>query len=207
MSLSSGQQGRWGRLMVLVFIGVITAPCWLTISYYTLDWTIESVTPRPLHPSYASLKAHGFYVFVLPQSEIERRGWKQWVRLWSWDIHCGLLRGDTTNPLVVYYTDQLAKKVFEIWHGPWGIVWNYGLPTVQSQVESHLAWNTTGTLTYYTQTRADGSSRHLYRFEDMAGYPVEISSQLSITETLELIEQLEYVGPPSETVRDPWDCQ
>jgi hypothetical protein len=207
MTTNSEKQVKQNRIVgCLVVLGATTVLGWLTLSRYILAWTTDTFGPRPLHPSYASLQAHGFYVFVLPQSAIEQRGWQQSIALWSWNIHCGLLRGDTTNPLQVVYTDPSGKRVFEVWHGPWGVVWNYALPTNRMEVESRLAWNTTGTLTYYTQTRTDSSLRHLYRFEDMTGNAVEITSQLVVTETLELIEQLEYIGPPTEGLGNPWNC-
>jgi hypothetical protein len=191
------------KLKWLVILGVVG---FLVIVIYLAGGITDSFSPHPLYPTYESLKAHGFYAFVLPQSEIQQRRWTQTISIFSWTMHCGLLRGDTYNPLQVWYTDDVEERVFEIQLGPWGMIWNHGLPTVKTEVELKSKWSA-GTLMYYTQTTSEGLPNRLYRFSDLWSHDVEIRSNLSVTETVGLIEQFEYIGPPLEKVNDPWDCK
>jgi hypothetical protein len=191
------------RLILLGTLGFLLVL--LCLAWLIFPHILNAVTPRPLHPTYAALRKHGFYVFVLPEDETARRGWEQSIRIWSWDIHCGLLQGDTYNPLSVSYYDSDGETAFWINLGPWyAPMWSPGLSYTEMSFES--PWSSTGTLAYYTETTENGTYTPYY-FVDMQGYPVVIGGQLPFTETLELIENLEYVGPPLETLNDPWDCR
>jgi len=196
------------RSWIITFgvIGTLVIVVYVVLGNSMIVRIADTFTSRPLYPTYESLQAHGFYVFVIPQSEVQQRKWVQTVSIYSWTMHCGLLTVDTYNPLQIWYTDDTDKRGFEIQLGPWGMVWDHGLPTEKIEIELKSKWSSTDSLTYYTQTTSEGLPRRLYRFSDLSGYAVEIQSNLSVTETIGLIEQFEYIGPPIEKVNGPWDC-
>ena len=198
---------KWDRWIALIIVGVLLSPIWIGAGHFIVSNVIDHFTPRPLHPTYETLKNRGFYVFVLPEQEINSRGWQQDITLWSWDVHCGVLTGDTYNPLRVTYRNGVGNRVFEIQHGPWGMIWDYSQTITKTRVTLESELSSTGSLTYRTRSAQSNITRHLYHFSDMQGWDVDIASNLSVTETLELIETLEYVGPPIETLNDPWDCK
>lgn len=198
---------KWDRLIGSLIIGLLLSPACICISYIIVSNAIDRVTPRPLHPTYESLENRGFYVFVLPEEEINLRGWGQEITLWSWNSHCGVLIGDTYNPLMVTYRDEVGGRVFEIQHGPWRMIWNGSETITTTQVALESEWSSTSSLTHKTRLGQNNMIRHRYYFVDRQGWGVDIASSLSVTETLELIEMLEYVGPPVEKLNDPWDCK
>ncbi len=198
---------RWDGILAATIIILLLSPIWVSVSIFTVSEVVDHFTPRPLHPTHETLSGRGFYVFVLPEQEMLRRGWQQDITLWSWDIHCGVFTGDTYNPLVVTYTDGAGNSAFVIQHGPWGMVWDYSQTITKEQVLWESRWTGTGVITYRTRSAQDSMMRYLYHFSDMQGWRVEIASSLSVTETLDLIKVLEYIGPPIETLNDPWDCR
>jgi hypothetical protein len=166
---------------------------------------VEWTRPRPVHPTYEKLTERGFYVLVLPESEVSERAWKQEVSIYSWDAHCGVLPGDTYNPLTVTYEDVSRSCTFKIQVGLWSIVWDRSQATERNEffVDSWL--NKDGLVIHCGREAEDNFWRNLYHFSDMQGFGVDIQSSLSVSETLDLIEYLEYVGPPLETLGNPWD--
>jgi hypothetical protein len=198
---------KWDRILAATIIILLLSPIWISVGRFIVSAVVDHFTPRPLHPTYETLNKRGFYVFVLPEQEVHRRGWQQDITLWSWDIHCGLLTGDTYNPLVVTYTDSAGNNAFVIQHGPWGMIWDYSQTITKEQVPWESRWTSTGIITYRTRSAQENMRQYLYHFSDMQGWRVEIASSLSVTETLELIKALEYIGPPIETLNDPWDCK
>lgn len=154
---------------------------------------------RPLHPSYEELTQRGFYIFVLPESEVERRGWLQRVTIWSWDRHCkGIEISETFNPISITYRRQATPPEFTITMGPWSMAWDHRKPTTEVKLDT--SWALDGTAVYYTNDNYIS-----LMFQDRFGIPVQVGSRLSITEVVQLINQLEYIGPPPETVTNPWD--
>jgi amino acid transporter len=198
---------KWDRILAVTIIMLLLSPIWVSVGRFTVSGVLDYFTPRPLHPTYEALKRRGFYVFVLPEQEMYRRDWQQDITLWSWDIHCGLLTGDTYNPLRVTYTDSAGNDVFIIQHGPWGMVWDYSKTITKEQMPWESRWSSTGIITYRTRLAQDNMWQYLYHFSDMQGWGVEIASSLPVTETLDLIKTLEYIGPPIERLNDPWDCR
>jgi amino acid transporter len=198
---------KWDRILAVTIIILLLSPIWISVGGFIVSEVVAHFTPRPLHPTYETLNKRGFYVFVLPEQEVHGRGWKQDITLWSWDIHCGLLTGDTYNPLVVTYTDSAGDNAFVIQHGPWGMIWDHSQNITKEQVSWESRWTSAGIITYRTRSAQENMGRYLYHFSDMKGWGVEIASSLSITETLELIKALEYIGPSIETLNDPWDCK
>ncbi|GEM_PF-1657032 len=197
----------WGQVFAAIILIVLLSPIWFSVGRFAVSEVVSYLTPRPLHPTYDTLKRRGFYVFVLPEQKAHTRGWQQDITIWSWNIHCGVLTGDTYNPLVVTYRDSADNVMFVIQHGPWRMIWDYSQTTDKEQVFWESKWTSTGVITYRTRSAESNMLQHLYQFSDMQGWNVEIVSSLSVTETLELIEELEYVGPPIEILNDPWDCK
>ena len=195
------------RLITLIIISVLLSPICVGVGHFVVSEAIAYLTPRPLHPTYEVLEKQGFYVFVLPEQEVNVRGWQQDITIWSWSIHCGMLTGDTYNPLTITYRNNVGDRVFEIQHGPWDMLWDYSQIITKTQVTWESELSGPGSLTYHTRSAQSNITQYLYHFSDMQGEDVDISSNLSVTETLELIKMLEYVGPPIETLTDPWDCK
>jgi hypothetical protein len=154
---------------------------------------------HPLHPDYEELTQRGFYIYVLPESELEQRGWLQTVSIWSWDRHCkGFEVSETFNPISVAYRGQATQPELAITIGPWSMAWDHRKPTTEVKLDT--LWALDSTAVYYT---SDDYIR--LKFQDQFGIPVQVSSSLPITELVQLINQLEYIGPPPETVTNPWD--
>lgn len=173
----------------------------LIVVYITaLAWTVGCSPTHPLYPTYEELTRRGFYIYVLPESEVEQRGWLQTVSIWSWDRHCkGIELSETFNPISVTYREQEGTRPeFVITIGPWDMAWDYRKPTTEVNLDT--PWALDGTAVYYTN-----ANYIRFKFQDRFGIPVQISSRLSINEIVELINQLEYIGPPPETVTNPWD--
>lgn len=165
--------------------------------------------PSPLHPSYDDLKREGFYVYVLPESVVAQKGWRQEITISSFDRHCrGLTAAEQHNPLYVYYLASLDRNVprrpiFSVEVGPWSPPW--GTEGPWTEIELRLKWVNGGVGQYLEGTLTNGAFVEI-RFIDTFGFPVYIDSRLSLTETVSLIDQLEYVGPSPSTVVNPWDC-
>jgi hypothetical protein len=197
---------RWDRLIAVAIVVVLLSLLYLSVGKIAFSTVVELWSPRPIHPTYEHLKKRGFYVFVLPDREVDARGWEQEVALWSWTAHCGVLTGDTYNPLVVTYGDDVGDTMLKIQHGPWKMVWDHTETSAETHVPWESEWSSEGRITYYTRPAPSNIARHLYRFSDMHGYDVQIAGSLSVTETLRLIRDLEYVGRAVETLNDPWGC-
>lgn len=198
---------KWEAIIFGITLCVLFSPICIAVGRFVTSEVLEYVNPKPLHPTYAQLKKHGFYIFTLPEQEMYKRNWQQDIALWSWKIHCGVLTGDTYNPLVVTYKDQDENQVFVIQHGPWSIIWDRSKAIVKEKVPWESQWNNTGEILYYTNSERSNMWRHLYDFSDMQDQRVQIVSSLPVTETLELIKALEYIGPPVETLNNPWNCR
>ena len=153
----------------------------------------------PLSPSYEELDQRGFYVYVLPKSEMERRGWLQTVSIWSWDRHCKGGASGGPNPIYINYDALQEQPGLTLIIGPWNTAWDHRKSTTNVTIDTPWAMN--GVAVYYT---AEDYTR--LRFEDRFGIPVQVSSRLTITEVVQLVGQLEYMGPLPETVTNPWDC-
>lgn len=167
-----------------------------------------------LHPSYSELVREGFYVYVLPKDEVAQRGWEQEVTIWSFDRHCkALTAAEQYNPLQVSYTDPYVdppredlpnQSSFAIQIGPWVPPWASSSGP-WAEVELQLEHMDGKTAQYKEWSRPAGVFLGI-TFVDVFGQPVCVSSWLPLEETVSLINQLEYVGPPPDTVADPWDC-
>lgn len=153
---------------------------------------------HPLHPTYEELTQRGFYVYILSESEIEKHEWSQTVSIWSWDRHCkGGISGGS-NPIHISYDGQQEQPGLLLVIGPWNTLWDYRKLTTKAELDTPWAMDSVGE--YYT---IDGYSR--LKFEDRFGITVQVGSCLPITEVVRLVNQLEYIGPPPETVTNPWD--
>jgi hypothetical protein len=176
----------------------------VTCCFIVLVSVIGCFESYPLHPSYEELLQRGFYVYVLPEDEAERRGWLQEVEIWSWDRHCrGVEVAETYNPIGIFYRTDTRESEFAVTIGPWSMAWDHRKPI--QEVEVNTPWISGNTAVFYKGAdREDDDYIHL-RFEDRFGIPVQVVSRLPITEVVRLINEIEYVGPPPETVTNPWD--
>jgi hypothetical protein len=157
---------------------------------------------HPLYPSYEELTQRGFYVYVLPKNEVERRQWSQTVSIWSWNKHCrGIETSETSNPIRIRYDGSQSGLTLLL--GPWSLYWDHREST--SEVELETPWTIDGRAVYYEINEDDEDYIHL-RFKDRFGIPVQVLSNLPIAEVVQLINQLEYVGPSPRTVTNPWDA-
>jgi hypothetical protein len=164
----------------------------------------SSVSDYPLYPSYDELAHKGFYVYVVPEGEVTRRGWLQTVWIYSWDLHCKRLGPETSpNPISVSYRGPDDRKEMGVVISPRSIAWDHGWPS--EEVSLRFPWTKDNAAEYYIE---DGLLT--IQFEDWLGTSVEITSRLPLTEVVGLINRLEYHGPPREMVSNPWDytkCQ
>ena len=198
---------KWDTFIFRIAVLILFSPIYIAVGHFIISEAIVYFTPKPLHPTYTTLKKQGFYVFALPEQEVQKRNWQQDITLYSWNIHCGLLTTDTYNPLIVTYRDRDGDQVFVIQHGPWSMIWDHSKAITKEQIPWESSWSNTGKITYYTNSEQNNILRHLYYFSDMQKQGVQIVSSLSVTETLKLIETLEYIGPPVEILDNPWNCQ
>jgi hypothetical protein len=152
----------------------------------------------PLYPSYEDLIKHGFYVYSLPEAETQERQWKEVISIWGYRFHCQF--NEAPNNLYVRYVDAQDQVKIELIMGPWSEVWDWTQKTTEVQLNTTIA--KTGNAIFYNIT-ADYVA---LLFEDQFGTQVQIWSNYPITETLAMIQQLEYIGPTSDTMHNPWDC-
>ena len=111
------------RVILAVIIGVL---------YWSMDaWgplLAKLIFPEPdkpatlMHPTVSELTNRGHYVFILPDEVLHDNGWTEVISLYSWDAHCGVLLGDSFNPIRIAYEDNEANKVFVI-QLAWRLTW------------------------------------------------------------------------------------
>lgn len=184
MQLLLSHKGKLTLTMLCVLLAIVTG----------------CAQSHPLYPSYEELTQRGFYLYVLPGKIVEQHGWLQTVSIRSWDKHCiGAESSETANPIYVRYDGSQGQSVLTMIIGPWDMAWDHRKPTTEVQVDT--PWAMDGEAVYYV---IEDYTR--LRFEDGFGTPIQIGSRLPITEIVQLITQLEYIGPPQETVTDPWGC-
>jgi hypothetical protein len=168
-----------------------------------------------LSPSYERLVREGFYVYVLPDGEVSTRGWEEEITIWSFDRHCRALTAvEQYNPLTIRYVDNSVGPLceecpifspFSVVVGPWIPVW------VQSEgdwreVDLELAYVGEEMPVYKESIPSEQGTFLGITFVDTFGGQVSVESWLSLTETVSLVNELEYAGPPTEEVGDPWSC-
>jgi hypothetical protein len=140
------------------------------------------------------LLERGFYFYRLPKGVAAEHQWQEGVHLWSYDRHCY----ETANPVVVVYEGSNGVTDFSVTIGPWDLAWNRNEP--RHTIEFQTQWAMVQEAEYYVS----GDYVKL-RFTGAFDIPVQIGTTLPLTQALELISLLVYVGPPSETVTNPWD--
>jgi hypothetical protein len=149
--------------------------------------------------SAAELAKEGFYIFHLPASEIANRRWSETFHIASFDRHCrGIGEIETANPIEVIYRNNESENVFSFTLGPWNMAWDHREPTIQVKIETE--WAKDSIAEYYEVGEGVKS-----RFIDKFGIDVQVYSSFPISETVALVNRIEYLGPPPETVTDPWD--
>jgi hypothetical protein len=183
----------------------LSSPFCLWIGNLTFPAITDLFTEKPIHPTYEQLEKRGFYIFVLPEREVQQRQWKQDIIIGSWNVHCGVLLGDTYNPLIIKYTDEKDNEVFTI-QLAWRMTWGISDATTRTQIYWESELTDKNQLIHYSRSGENEIYRNLYQFQDMQGYNVDIVSSLPVTETLNLIQQIEYIGPARETLANPWNC-
>jgi hypothetical protein len=188
---------------------------WVKISVVALALVFALTgCSNPSQISYDKLKTEGFYVYVLPEDEITRHGWEQQITIQSFDKHCrGLTVDETYNPLEVRYVDLSAtpphkglpkQSSFYVQLGPWAPPWVSG--EAWTEIELELEYAVGRTAKYKEWPRSTMGVFLGIVFTDTFGQPVYVGSWLPLTETVSLVNELNYVGPPSDTVDNPWDC-
>lgn len=170
----------------------------------TILASCSSPDAHPLFPSYEELKQNGFYIYVLPESAMGQHHWSQSVSIWSWDHHCKSAGPSLIqNPISVVYSGQAEQPELSLRIGLGSAAWDHSRPATEIPLKTE--WVMDGVARYYV---SDGFVR--LRFIDRFGIPVQVGSQLSIAEVVSLVDQIDYIGPPPETVENPWDyskCQ
>jgi hypothetical protein len=175
-----------GKLTILCIVLVLLSGC---------------PSKSPLHPKYDELISRGFYVYVLPKHEMEERGWSREISIWSWSRHCqGGEISETFNPIQIDYTG--SDSGLNLMIGPWDMYWDNRRST--TDINLRTPWALNENAEYYIITE-DGKDYVHLRFNDRFKIPVQIVSNLSVGEVVQLINQLEYIGPPPDTVTNPWD--
>ncbi len=153
---------------------------------------------RPLHPNYEDLIKNGFYVYVLPETEVQQRKWEEVTNIWGYDFHCR--HNDAPNNLYVEYVDKLDQTKMKLIIGPWSEIWDWSKETDEILLDTELA--TEGKAVFYNRS----NNSVALMFEDQFGIRVQIWSNFTITETIGLVNELDYIGPPPDIVDNPWDC-
>lgn len=153
---------------------------------------------QPLAPSYDELSREGFYAYVVPDNLSQQRGWSQSISIWDYTFHC---RGDNNeNPISVKYRDESGSIVLEVLIGNWTGAWEWS--KIRESVRLSTTWSKSSEGEYYI-TSSQGTP--VLMFTDQFGFQVQIWSKYSVVETIDIINQLEYVGPDPATVINPWD--
>jgi len=78
------------------------------------------------------------------------------------------------------------------------MAWDHRKPTKEIKIDT--LWAMDSVAVYYT---TEDYTR--LKFKDRFEIPVQVGSRLPIAEIVQLINQLEYIGPPPESVIDPWN--
>ena len=171
----------------------------LVMLVLTLDMITGCSNHHPLYPTHDELTERGFYAYVLAQGESSARGWSETLRIWSWDRHCkGVEPTETSNPVYVIYDGGLEPGL-QIMVGPWNVAWNESRITTMIKLDT--TWAESKNAEYY---ETEGYIK--LRFEDVFGFPVQIGSGLPISDVVDLVNHLEYIGPPPYDVSNPWKC-
>lgn len=181
-SVSSGGAGR------------LAAICAVLVA---LVFGCRNTETYPLHPSYAELAQRGFYIYVLPESEMNQRRWSQTVWIYFWDQHCKNPGPSASpNPISVNYDGPDGESQFSLLISPWSITWQHDKRATEVPLKTPWA---DGAAEYYR------CAQSCLRFVDWLGVSVEVWSSLPVTDTVGLVNQLQYIGPPRETLTSPWD--
>jgi len=155
---------------------------------------------HPLHPSYDELTKKGFYVYVLPATVVQERGWLEDASLWSYTFHCQPSNNGNDNPVRITYQSENGNIDFEIIIGNWTGIWEWSKP--RSEVQLSASWLPSFQGEYYQSSSSDSVG---VMFTDPFGIQVQVWSDYAIDETAQLISQLQYIGPDPVTVTNPWD--
>lgn len=151
---------------------------------------------QPIYPSYDDLIQHRFYAYVLPDAETQQRGWNEAISIWDYDFHCQYY--EDANNLYIVYKDEAGHTKLKLVIGHGSEAWDRRRQT--TEVPLSTRWAAKGKAIFYDTS--DGTVAMM--FEDVVGIPVQVWSDFAITETVSLVNELEYVGPSLETMTDPW---
>lgn len=178
--------------------------------WLTLIVLVGCTNRPPLYPTYEELKHHGFYVYVLPETITADRQWQQRIHIWSFNRHCKGLGNEADNPLSVSYStlitpDDLRRSVlFRIEMGNPGWAPPYVNPNQKVAMVEIASPLVIGRVLQYCP---DDKTQTTLVFTDAFGVRVYITADFPLTDTIALIQQLEYVGPNTNTLTiSPWSC-
>lgn len=167
----------------------------------------------PLYPTYEELKNHGFYIYVLPETIVTQKQWQQEIYIWSFDRHCRNLGNEANNPLEVSYykkdetvSDNTPRKsLLSIEMGNSGWVPPYASTNEKGEMIDIVSPFIIGRALHYYP---DDKTRSTLMFTDTFGVRVYVTAGFPLTETLAIIQQLEYIGPDTNTLTiSPWVCK
>lgn len=155
---------------------------------------------RNIYPDREELLERGFYMYVVPQHIQEKYQWQESTFILSWDRHCkGISYSEQWNPLYIFYSGETTGLTIRL--DPWNTIWDNQSLTQTIRVKSPHIQNEQ--IETYVLPLSEGTS---FRFEDNLGFPVYISSNLSLSDTIQIVSQLEYLGPDTSQEPNPWDC-
>jgi hypothetical protein len=154
--------------------------------------------------AYDELSRHGYYAYAVPDTVLTQREWTLQTPFKSeshlWDVHCGLGASAPENPLILYYQDELGDLQLTIRISSLGSMWNHNNPT--ETVTLNTPWvNEDEGIVYQGQPLSP------IKFEDIFGNKVIVRGKQPVSQKIDLITQLEYVGTPIEDVVNPWSLE
>ena len=150
--------------------------------------------------SLTQLIKYGYYTFVLPSYIEERLGWHKEIYMWSKNAHCkGISSSQMWNPVILHYFDNEEIKKLSIVISPFDEIWNHW--QLHTEIPLSSKW-INGDIVQYEMLE-DGAIR--FFFEDIFAMNVTIWSTLSLEESINIIAELEYLGPEPDSINNPWE--
>lgn len=183
---------RWAVLVLiqLLVIGEVLTAC------------SEDNQNTEIHLSEAKLAEEGYYAYIIPRSFEKVLGLKRDIYIYSLDIHCNQSSASGQgSPLVISYKDSNGYNKLSIQITPYLV-----LPTPTEEFFSanvNSQWTLEQSIPYYINS--DGYI--VYSFVDLFGMYVAISISKDYFKRInlgKLMKSLTYIGPPVETVNNPW---
>lgn len=170
----------------------------LILSLSLLGCTGNSTTN--LHLTSDQLTEAGFYTYLIPEQDLRDSTWSRDIYTYSLDIHCkSVLPSRHVSPIETTYKDAEGNVVLRIKVVPFDDV--IDRRSIVNRILLEAEWLPSGEGKY--GLRGDDETTLILR--DQFDMEVIISSTaMGLGELVELVEHLEYVGPPQTEVDNPW---